>query len=183
MKNFLKQKRGSIAIEASLLFGLFVLLIMLIADVGSVLLMKQRLDRLAYSLASIVRERSVLYNNEPLDENQADEIFTITKNLTKGVFRDADNLSIKIESIEFDKSNKTTAIPTETKSFTRGNMLCAQSLDISVLSEAAVYTPVGNWSPMYRVSVCAKPVSNFYLKTNVATNLVNMDSQAVVYAR
>ncbi|PAF45747.1 tight adherence pilus pseudopilin TadF [Helicobacter sp. 11S02629-2] len=183
MKNFFKQKKGSITIEASVLFGLFVLLIMVIADVGSVLLMKQRLDRLAYSLASIVRERTVLYNNEPLDELQADEIYTMTRNLTKSMFRDADNLSIKIESIEFDKSNKTTAIPTNTKAYARGNMVCAQGTDINTLSEAAIYTPVSQWSPMYRVSVCAKPTSNFYMKTNVATNLVDMTSAAVVYAR
>lgn len=182
LKIFLKAKKGSITIEASIIFGLFVLLIMLIADVGSVLLMKERIDRVSYNLASIIRERNILYNGAPLDEKQIDDLYTIAKNFTKETFSVNDNLSIKVEMVEFDNSNKITANPSKTLEFQRGSVIC-NTQDKSMLNNIAVYTPVSQWTTIYRVSVCAKPISNFYSKTNLATNIIPMDSSAVVYAR
>lgn len=78
IKRSLCDERGSVTIEAGLYFVVFFVLCALLVDFSAVFLNKSYLARVTYSLASVVRERSVFYGEkEELSQQDVSDLYEL----------------------------------------------------------------------------------------------------------
>nr|WP_284676511.1 tight adherence pilus pseudopilin TadF [Vibrio sinus] len=123
--------------------------------------LKGQLDRLSFSLVSLLRERAQLYDsNETVSSSDADAIYTIAKHSLKRTFDTYQdkNLGVYIEGMTFDENNNNAPHVTH---FTRGQYSCRPNKTISGYQDLSVVTSWSRKAPLYRVTLCYKGV-NFY---------------------
>lgn len=78
--HFFHDKRGGITVELCLVTLFFVLLFFILNTTAQYINAKGRFDSIAYSLSSVLRERTVLYAGEPLlTDLQAAELVKVAK--------------------------------------------------------------------------------------------------------
>lgn len=145
--------RGAIALEMSVIFGLLTLILVLSFDVGSALISKIKLERMAYSLAGVVRERAALYEGRGLSAQDADEIYELSKVLAK----DSINFpfTIAIEELVFPGADPKSRGRGVAKLFSRGGK-CEPIEPISVHENIAFYTNFDRWTNLYQISLCGE---------------------------
>lgn len=94
-------ERGAIAIEAPFAFFLLLVLIYFALDLGTLLLNKGKVERITHSLASIIRERTALYNgSNTLTNQEVEDLATIGSRMLRETFNGAD-FSLKVEATYF----------------------------------------------------------------------------------
>lgn len=144
------KQRGNFTVEFAIVGVIFSLLIVFSADVIIKLSLKGKLDRLSYSVANILKERTQLYD-EDYKLSQA-EISTLDTIATQSMRRTSPNFDeqrwgMRIEALQFDRNDTPEGI-----SFDRGNQGVNPSIDMTTLANLAVMTSWGRRASIYRVT-------------------------------
>ncbi|USD66700.1 ATP-binding protein [Vibrio sp. SCSIO 43136] len=153
--------------------GLFMsLLIVFSGDVIIKLSTQGKLDRLSFSAASILKERTQLYNGEfVMLGSEADAMHTIISaslGRSMGNF-DAASLGVRIEEQTYNSDNTPKGLVT----YLRGSQTCAVDETLSNLQgDLAVVTTWGRMSSLYRVTIC-------YETDNMIGDLLGLDYTTV----
>ncbi|WP_241608350.1 tight adherence pilus pseudopilin TadF [Rosenbergiella epipactidis] len=150
--SFLKENQGSIIVEAAFIFSFLAIITVAILEYGSWLALKSQVDRVNYSISSIIRERSYLYGKrDAFANNDVKEIYELAKSLTNHRF-DA-GLCVRVEAVHFTGSEKKTISSLQKLDY--GSRLC-NSLTLPEIKNKIEYSPYSSrnrWLPLYQVSL------------------------------
>ncbi|PAF46963.1 hypothetical protein BKH46_05870 [Helicobacter sp. 12S02634-8] len=179
-KRLMAHTQGSVSIEASLIFGLLILLIVLLAQTGQALINQSRLDRLSYSLLSLARESS-LYANAPFSSNDATGLYRILNTLSKDMMPLHTDLALKIEVLHFS-SDGISRSTQSVQSYDFGPFACQTPNNLQDNANLSVMTAQQRYAPLYRVSVCMQQTSKFSLQ-NLITRFIPLSSSSIAMGR
>jgi tight adherence protein F len=157
-------QRGVFAIEFALIGVFFAALLVMTEDVVVKQSIKGKLDRLSYSLANIIRERTQLYaQSTNLELAQANDLLKIAKrslNETMSSYDDS-KLGLKVEQQKFKEDFSPEAV---TK-FEIGTYGCEPSNSIDTRTDLAPVSLLGRKVTLYQVTLC-------YRSENLYGNLI-----------
>ncbi|AKG69860.1 hypothetical protein WN53_12470 [Serratia fonticola] len=189
--NKIKNDKGSITIEFSVVILCFILVMYLVSDFGIEIAKKGRLERLNHSLASMLRERKALYHsNEDITQEEVDQLLLVAQSLFPGT-----RLTLKVDALYLspnliNPSNNTLANISQILSFHSGGSECQWeqwSVDISALKGLSPYaSSSGRWVPIYRVSACIPNESSLFKRLASTFNdevLPNITTSSIVISR
>lgn len=181
MKKILYSKlKGAISVEMSFVMGFFALFLVLAYDVGGALVIKTKLDRISYSLASIVREREMLYPNElKLTKQNTQDLLKLAQSLSKDSLQGKLGLNVEMASFKGKRMGDRGGI--EILRFSAGALECRPEKKIEDFKDASFFTTNGNYIPLYRVTLCAAPTQLF--KPIAEIGLFKPISSALVFGR
>lgn len=148
----LTSNKGSIIVEAAFIFSLLSILTVAILEYGFWLTMKSQVERVNYSLSSVIRERNRLYGNrEAFSSNDVKELYEMAKSLT--YHRYDKDLCIRVEAVHFDSKEKKTIASQQKLDY--GSNLCSKisTLDIKNKIQFSPYSSRKRWIPLYQVSL------------------------------
>lgn len=153
----LKEERGAVAVEAALYFVIFFMFCALLFDFSTIFINKGHLERINYSLASILRERARFYDGrEELNQTDIGQLDALAAQLLADS-RIGNNYQLLVDAIYFEKnsSNKKRKL---THSFSSGAADCGIQ-DWPLNSDALeALSPYGRdekyWLPVYQVTIC-----------------------------
>ena len=158
IKHYLRDDRGSVAIEAGLYFVVFFLLCTLLVDFSAVFLNKSYLERVTHSLASVVRERSAFYSEkEELTQQDVSDLYDLAGVLLEESRLSDSRYQLVVEAIFFQPSaSKAQKNVLNTQSFSRGSGRCRSRLAITSTQIVALspWDAKGRWLPVYQVTIC-----------------------------
>lgn len=141
--------------ELALIAPVFALLcLMFITDVMSRQSIKRRLQGLSYSAVSVIKERSLLYDQNPsVSKEQANGLYYIVSQSLRRtmVGFDVASLRLYLEQQAFDQKGK----PLEPQSVSAGRG-CKPDRPLAAMTELAVQTDWKRMVTLYRVTVCYK---------------------------
>lgn len=150
--SFLKANKGSIIVEAAFIFSFLSIITVAILEYGYWLAMKSQVERVNYSISSIIRERNSLYGKRDIfTNNDVKEIYELAKNLTYHRFDSG--LCIRVEAIHFTGAEKKTISSLQKLDY--GSKLC-NSLTLPAIKnkiEYSLYSSRNRWLPLYQVSL------------------------------
>lgn len=170
----LKNESGSVSVEAAFYFVMFFALCALVADYSIVFINKGRLERINHSLASIVRERTALYDgNEEIAQVDIDNIKKVADFLMKGT-RYEDKYSIHVDAIYFKESDNDTIkeILKHDRFAVNTKNVCSQqttNLEMKNIISLSPWsysekTKKERWTPLYQVSLCVPGENSLFNK-------------------
>ncbi|ECJ7967789.1 flp pilus assembly surface protein TadF [Salmonella enterica] len=190
VRNLCTKNSGSVTVEFA--FALLFLLVFMFFMVD--LVVKQalvgKLDRVSYSVAGVLRERTQLYHScELLNQNDVQEALELSRRMLKDMNSSADlsQMGIQVEELHFvqpyDLKYDTMTIKYN-HSFSAGNVAgCAPPQTLASLKGLSPKGSYGRWVPLYQVTVCL-PAADFFsrfINTDSASSV--MSSFAVVMVR
>lgn len=157
MSFLIKNERGTVAVEAAFYFVIFFMFCALLFDFSTVFINKGHLERINYSLASILRDRSRFYDDrEELSQKDVIQLDALAAQLLKDS-RIGSHYQLLVEAIYF-KEDVTAQELKLTQSFSSGSADCGiqdRPLDLNALS---VLSPYGSdekrWLPVYLITIC-----------------------------
>ncbi|EHI7576279.1 hypothetical protein J9T05_005038 [Salmonella enterica] len=177
VNNLVWRTRGSVTIEFSIVFPVLIILALILLDFTSLYANESRLARSGYSLASVLRERTLLYGkDEVVTQSQVDMIYDITNELLNDS-KLVNKVSLNVQAVYFDSSsteNRKIIDSSKTINITKSSVLnpvaCAPVKDIESdsLTDLSVWSSeVGEslrWLPVYQITLCIKGDESFFLK-------------------
>ena len=150
--NSISSQRGNFSIEFAIVGVCFSLLLIFASDLVVKMSTKGKLDRLSFSAASILKERTQLYDEKSSSNySQAKQIYDITSlslSRMSNTFS-LDRFGIQLEEMTFSKNG--TKNPIGTHQF---GLPFTTSQPITDLEHLSVLSSWGRRVPLYRVSVC-----------------------------
>lgn len=168
MKNWLKLgfyrgEEGALSVEFAGVFVGFMMVIFLTFDFYSTFALQGRLDRATYSAASVFRERSYFYANNPghtAEDINATQVAQLEKLIAALLNRPSVELRVEALYIVDSTTNPgelMTSIP-NVVSFC-GPTGCATNFfntqtALTNFADLSPYSLLNRWIPLYRVSVC-----------------------------
>ncbi|WP_234813213.1 tight adherence pilus pseudopilin TadF [Candidatus Williamhamiltonella defendens] len=181
--NFFHDKRGGITVELCLVTLFFVLLFFILSTMAQYINTKGRFDSIAYSLSSVLRERTVLYAGQPLlTEAQADQLVRVASELFRDNHMDFNKpgAALVLESLYFEDdpqspgTNQTQIQNAQTfvrpLSSAQGTPSCSPAESLRAIVERIERTEKRSfsvkkkgrginheWIPFYRVTICMPP--------------------------
>lgn len=164
----IKSEKGSVTIEFFFYFFSMVLLCLLLVDYSRVFLNKGYMERVNNSLATLLRERTVLYQGEEiLTQDHVNQIDLLAKKLL-AESQIGEKYNLYVDAIYFDKDAKSERkTKGEPVSFTVSHLKegsCQKSdfakdftkrISLSPFSHIAS-TQAGRWLPVYQVTLCTQ---------------------------
>lgn len=168
MLKMITNKKGSVSIEASIIFALLTIILVSVADIGNALVMKNRLERMSYSYLSLIRTNDLNTTNlNKLQKQVIDMIFKSAENEIKNYLPKGVELGMSIERVTFKKEINP-SIDTH-DSFTYGKE--CEIPDFPTKLAAKIST--NSFLPLNRVILCIK--SNSIL----SSNLININAESI----
>ncbi|PHZ28848.1 tight adherence pilus pseudopilin TadF [Yersinia bercovieri] len=153
--NFILNCHGSVIIEFAFAVFIITLLIKVLLSVATYQSTVGKLDRISYSIAGIVRERSKLYGSDyRLTQMQVDELKRLAEKMLLNTGMKSSNLAITIETLHFLPSNP------EIKDIDNQNTVsvslgsCQPIRPLSKMINLSPYAHTGRWIPLYQVTLC-----------------------------
>lgn len=183
MRRFILQTQGSISVEASIVFGLLILFIVLVSDTGRALINQGKMERLSYSIASIVRERSLYKNVQELTSDEAAQAYRILEKLGEDYLPKNSKLSAKIEVLYFDDSKSNPPKPKNSTTFDYGDLSCSTPNDIKDIANLSVLNNHEKFSSLFRVTVCIQQKNVFLPVNNLVSSIIKPEASSVVLGR
>ncbi|PAF53558.1 hypothetical protein BKH42_05080 [Helicobacter sp. 13S00482-2] len=178
--DFIYQNTGSVSIEASIIFGLLIILIILIGDIGKALINQGKMDRLSYSLVSIIRETSLHGNTQEITPENASNLHKILKNLSSDFLKDSD-ISLKLEVMYFSTLN--TPKPQKVLVYDFGDSNCETPNKIEENTNLSVQTSEKKYLTLYRVTTCMKQKTSFSPIKNLVEKIIKIQSSSIALGR
>lgn len=147
------KQRGTFTVEFSIVAVLFAILITFTNDVLVKISMRGKLDRLSFSAASIIKERTQLYSEEyKMTATDSTFIYNILSSSfarTTSTF-DAQKFGMRLEEQTYDDSHNANALVTYSAAGS-----CDVSYTLTSIEGAlSVTTTYGRKSTLYRVTLC-----------------------------
>lgn len=176
MSNFLKNKNASVSVEVSLMLMFFVILIILSSDVGKFIKTKNSLEKMSYSLAGIIRERTYLYDKKPINSSDVDNLYNIALVLNNKTLDK--ELGLIVESLEIDKNGEV-----DYKEFKKGDIECALETSLKDFSDLNFITKFDNYTSLYRVSLCTTNDDLFMPIKGISLKKLEPLASSIVYGR
>lgn len=165
--NTLKSDSGAVTIEAAGVFVCMIMLIFFVFDLSKLILNKGKVERVSHSIASIVRERTYLYNSQNLLTRQdVEDMADVAKRLLGDTFP-GKNVAIQIETLYFDNGNKNSATIDDSMSVSYSTLFSSVSSckaagntlkNAPELKNMTFWSERSSWGwvPVYRVTVCVE---------------------------
>ncbi|MDA5483269.1 tight adherence pilus pseudopilin TadF [Yersinia intermedia] len=163
-----KSAHGSVALEASVIFTLLMLLIYLVLDLGQLNLNRGKVERTLHSVASVIRERTYLYDErKQVIPAEVDDMAKVALNLLGSTFP-GKAVSVRLETFYFTTSSAgdpvvdnswvdgkplTLSYATDDSCFSSdGPLSDVTAAKMSFISERTQW----EWVPIYRVTLCVE---------------------------
>lgn len=171
------RNHGSVTVEFAIIFPVFILLALILLDFTALYANESRLARTGSSLASVLRERTLLFDkDEVLTGTQVDLLYEITNELLNGS-QLANKVSVNVQAVYFQNSstlNNKIIDTSKTLSISKLSSVnpvpCAPMNDIESdsLTDLSVWSgEIGGtlrWLPVYQISLCVKGDESYFLK-------------------
>ncbi|SGY85494.1 tight adherence pilus pseudopilin TadF [Moritella viscosa] len=145
------KQKGNFTVEFAIVGVAFSFLIIFSADVIVKLSLKGKLDRLSYSVANILKERTQFQKEDyTLSDKEISTLNTIAKQSMRrtSLNFDGKRWGMRIEALQFDSKDKPVVV-----SFPRGTQQITPSIDMDTLTNLAVMTSWGRRASIYRVTM------------------------------
>lgn len=159
MTSLASKQRGVFSIELSIILIGFALLIVFTMDVVTKQSVKGKLDRLSYSLVSLLKERTQLFDGSAtLSRNEVNAALSLAQyslRSTMGSF-DASRLGLMIEQQQFNSEQAPTPAINGLHVFRAGEYACEPSERLSTKTDLSPITNFGNRLALYQVTLCYK---------------------------
>lgn len=153
--NFFINCNGSAIIEFVFVVFIITLLIKVLLSVATYQSTVGKLDRISYSIAGVVRERSKLYGSDyRLTQMQVDELKRLAEKMLLNSGMKSSNLAMTIETLHFLPTNP------EIKDIDNQNTVsvslgsCQPIRPLSKMMNLSPYAITGRWMPLYQVTLC-----------------------------
>ncbi|WP_407334425.1 tight adherence pilus pseudopilin TadF [Enterovibrio sp. 27052020O] len=158
------KQRGVFVIELTMILLAFSLIIVFTMDVVVKQTVKGKLDRLSYSLVSLLRERSQLFDGkETMTYDEAAQSFSLIQRSlsnTMGNF-DISRLGMVIEQQRFDANKNPIAAVVNQHIFNLGAYECEPEEALSRKIDLSPVTQFDNKLALYQVTLCYR-TDNWY---------------------
>lgn len=159
--NMMTNTQGAIIIEFVFVIFIITLLIKILISIANHYSNVGKLDRISYSLAGIVRERALLYDNDNiLTQEQVDQIKRLADNMLSNSVNYVNNqtFAIKIETLHFNQTESSldedkSIDETRSLSFNSGGA-CEPNRPLNELAQLSPFSNAGRWIPLYQVTLC-----------------------------
>ncbi|CAM3035727.1 MULTISPECIES: tight adherence pilus pseudopilin TadF [Moritella] len=145
------KQKGNFTVEFAIVGVAFSFLIIFSADVIVKLSLKGKLDRLSYSVANILKERTQFYNDSyTLSEAETSTLNTIAKQSMRRTSQNFDGKrwGMHIEALQFNSRDESVVV-----SFPEGTQPITPSIGMDSLRNLAVMTSWGRRASIYRVTM------------------------------
>lgn len=185
-KNLLSDTQGTVIVEFSFIVLTMIIFIKGLISISEYYSTIGKLDRISYSLAGIIRERTRLYKNNELTQLQVNQLKKIADNMLSDSGLSEANLAIKIETVHFNATQSSAAEDkvidnTKSSSFSIGP--CEPDKPLKALTQLSSFSNVGRWIPLYQVTLCL-PADTWYNSLfNQAGNALSIKSSAMTIER
>ncbi|WP_168199648.1 tight adherence pilus pseudopilin TadF [Pantoea sp. CCBC3-3-1] len=148
-----------VAVEAAFIFSLLVILVIAVTDYGFYLTLRSRAEAVNYSLTSVLRERTWLYDaDEAVTQVQLDELAKLA-----GVMfgkTGAQQLCLTVEQIVF-KDEKIKSVAASTIFFSGAANCRTQPITrLEALTELSPWSSASRWMPLYQVTLSVPTPEN-----------------------
>lgn len=154
--NQLNKQKGTFSIEFTLVATGFILILAFTSDVVANISTKGRLDRLSYSIVSVLKERTQLYNeSDVLQSAQIDQMYSLVNQiLTRSMGNyDPNKLGMYFEQQKFDNKKPVTPLQ-NIHLFSRGQFSCQPVNSLHSLETLSPTTTWGRRGVLYQVTIC-----------------------------
>ncbi|WP_246201551.1 tight adherence pilus pseudopilin TadF [Budvicia diplopodorum] len=190
VRPLLTNESGSVAVEFAMIGVVLTFLTAFLVDLVLQQAMIGKLDRVTYSVAGTLRERTQLYHNdEYLNQRQVDTISQLAKKVLLDMESGADlsNLSITVEELHFVEpkltSNLHSRVVSRYNSFRSGPETCTPYTKLNNMQDLSPKGSYGRWVPMYQVTLCLPSVSWFTRFTGGGDGKTQHKSFSIVVVR
>lgn len=164
-QNLVSNNNGSVIIEFSFIVFIMIIFMKILMSISEYYSTIGKLDRISYSLAGIVRERTLLYsNNSELTRLQVNQLKKVAENMLLHSGLSKYSLSIKVEKIHFNTTQSSSTenkIIDNTKSLSFNIGSCEPDKLLRELTQLSSFSNAGRWIPLYQVTLCL-PVDTWY---------------------
>lgn len=183
-------RRGSVAVEFAVISVLLIVFMFFLTDLVVRNATTGRLDRVAYSVAGIVRERVQLYDaREKLNQGDVDQIAKLAARMLTDMDLDADlsKLQLVVEELHFEditsigSTRKDIDLYRRWQSGSAGG--CTPPQALNQLTQLAPKGSYGRWVPLYQVTICLPTTSWYTRLTTSSTENPQLSSFAIMMAR
>lgn len=174
-------------IELSFVFLIIALFIKLMISMAEHYSAIGKLDRVSYSLAGIVRERTRLYSNDDtLTQEQVDQLKDLAESMLLNSKTPSHDLAIRVETIHFNKPQsfdiKNRVIDDiKTSSFSVGS--CEPDTPLQELSHLSSFSNAERWIPLYQVTLCLPTISWYNTLFNQGEGPLSIKSSSITIER
>ncbi|MBT0719481.1 hypothetical protein HGT71_14635 [Rosenbergiella epipactidis] len=152
MKLLLTETRGSVIVEAAFIFSFLSILTVGCMEYGFWYAGKSQIDRVSYSLSSLIRERSTFYNKkEQFSKADVQQLYEMAKYLTGNKYNST--LCVRVEGVYFQSGSKQRL--KEYKQINHGSNLCNNITGNSLKDKLslATFSNRQRWMPLYQVTL------------------------------
>ncbi|MDN2483723.1 tight adherence pilus pseudopilin TadF [Vibrio agarivorans] len=187
MISSISTKKGNFTVEFAIIGIALSLLFAFSGDVIIKLSYKGKLDRLSFSAANILKEKTQLYDTrefvsgpEPtFDEDVTDIIDIITSSLSRSVSNfNANNFSYSVESMTYDGVDFSGTL----ESSATGD--CEMSKTLQEIDSGGEFSVISSWgrrTPLYRVSLCYD--AGNWIGSLLGANYSRVSSSSIIIGR
>lgn len=167
LRKLKNDESGSVMVEAGFYFVIFFLLCALLSDLSIVFLDKGRMERVNYSLSSIMQQRSRFFQeSEDLSDSEAQQLFDVAGKLFENSRLAGRDYSVDIDAIYF--ADGATRRMSKTLSFKKSKGQCSvrkyEITSADILSLAVWDPDKSHWLPVYQVTLCIAGTQSLFKK-------------------
>ncbi|PMN71899.1 tight adherence pilus pseudopilin TadF [Enterovibrio norvegicus] len=152
-----KKQMGVFTIELAMILLAFSLIIVFSMDVVVKQTVKGKLDRLSYSLVSLLRERSQLFDgDESMTHDEATKSLALIERSLSSTMNtfDIQRLGMVIEQQRFDSNNNPIPPVANVHIFTLGSYSCEPEEPLVTKIDLSPLSQFDNKLTLYQVSLC-----------------------------
>ncbi|MGM7744267.1 tight adherence pilus pseudopilin TadF [Yersinia enterocolitica] len=164
-QNILSDTHGAVIIEFVYIAFIMILFMKVLISVSEHYSTIGKLDRISYSLAGIIRERTRLYNNDnELSLLQVNKLKKVADNMLSNSGLSELNIAITIETVHFKPTQSPAAenkVIDDAKSLSFHIGSCEPNKPLKELTQLSAFSNAGRWIPLYQVTLCL-PASTWY---------------------
>ncbi|KKD58513.1 pilus assembly protein TadF [Grimontia sp. AD028] len=162
--NLANKQKGTFTIELVMVLILFSFVVVFTMDIVSKQAVAGKLDRLAYSTVSLIKERTQLFDGE--DEISTAEAATFLRLVSESLEAtmesfDTSRLGVFIEQQRFNSEQQPISSSSGNGTFDLGGYNCEPATRLSQKLELAPVTNFGNRLTLYQVTICYRTDNMF----------------------
>lgn len=184
VKSLNYSQRGTFTVEFAIVGLIFSLLFVFSGDVIIKLAYKGKLDRLAYSLVNIVKERTQLYDDSySLTPANVTTVANIAEASLRRMITDFDSnkFGYVIEAVTFDASHRSTYQAFSSNVVGNSAIQCNTPNKLNQMMHLSKITTWGRPSTLYRVTLCYETAN--WIGDLLNMNFTRVESDAVMIGR
>lgn len=178
--NLCINRRGAVSVEFVLVSLVLIFFLIFLTDLFIRQATRSKLDRVAYSVAGVLRERVQLFDaRETLSQQDVDQAARLAARMLSDMHTDIDlsRLQLTVEELHFTDPLRLNDASKRIKSYQRwysgGSAQCAPPQALNQLTQLTPKGSYGRWVPLYQVTVCLPNISWY-------TRLLSMEQAPVL---